>query len=68
MIEHFISLNLFYSLLRIKVIIFYSIEPLQPAVLTEDDQASVITSTSQQVRYRADHEDDDGSSNPSSHA
>lgn len=49
------------------VFICFSIEPLQPVVLTDEEQASVITSTSQQVRYRLDHEEDDGASNPSSH-
>ncbi|XP_018579828.1 GATA zinc finger domain-containing protein 12 isoform X4 [Anoplophora glabripennis] len=42
-----------------------NIPPLQP-VIAEVEQASVITSTSQQTRFRQETEDDDGSSNPPS--
>ncbi|KAJ8918271.1 hypothetical protein NQ315_014141 [Exocentrus adspersus] len=44
-----------------------NIAPLQP-VMAEVEQASVITSTSQQNRYRQETEDDDASSNPPSNS
>lgn len=43
-------------------------QPLQPIIPAEDEQASVITSTSQQARFRQEVEDDEGSGNPNSNA
>ncbi|KAJ8956905.1 hypothetical protein NQ318_014323 [Aromia moschata] len=45
----------------------WRIQPLQP-IVAEDEQASVITSTSQQTRYRQDADDEDGSNNPPSNS
>ncbi|XP_028154852.1 GATA-binding factor 6-B isoform X2 [Diabrotica virgifera virgifera] len=43
-------------------------QPLQPIITTDDEQTSVITSTSQQARFRVDTEEDDGSNNPPANA
>ncbi|XP_074040471.1 uncharacterized protein isoform X2 [Leptinotarsa decemlineata] len=42
-----------------------NLSAIQPIMVTEEEQASVITSTSQQPRYRQDTVEDDGSSNAS---
>ncbi|XP_072379797.1 uncharacterized protein [Diabrotica undecimpunctata] len=43
-------------------------QPLQPIIATDDEQTSVITSTSQQARFRVDTEEDDGSNNQPANA
>lgn len=48
------------ALLSNKIIVFnFSVQPLQPIMTTQDDQTRIITSTSQQVRYQHDEEDQD---------
>ncbi|XP_057664250.1 transcription factor elt-2-like isoform X3 [Diorhabda carinulata] len=43
-------------------------QPLQPIIPAEDEQTSVITSTSQQARFRQEVEDDESNGNPHSNA